>query len=306
MTTFGNSLDNQAWNSSLRRQPKPKGKQPSAAAKQRVRDAFDADKLAHLCTTWDFSDYADKVELDSHSWRSNDRFYWYKDNGSPILAVAHLDSVQSDGTATITETAAGLMVTSGCLDDRLGVYVILELLPALGIQCDILLTTDEESGQSTARSFDTDKRYNWMIEFDRGGTDVVMYQYETDELCDLVEKSTAKVGIGSYSDIADLDHLNIAGFNWGVGYQEYHSPRSHAWLEDTFKMVARFEKFHRANADTLLEYLGGGSDSMFSSWTVADCGDWIDLDDTTTYVEKDGGSVIDCNTCGTMPEVGAA
>jgi hypothetical protein len=305
MTTFGNSLDNQAWGTRL--MTKPKGKQPSAAAKQRVRDAFDADKLAHLCTTWDFSAYADKVQLDSNGWRSSgDRFYWYKDNGSPVLAVAHLDSVQSDGTATITETAGGLLVTSGALDDRLGVYTILELLPAIGIQCDILLTTDEEMGQSTGRDFDTDKQYNWMIEFDRGGTDVVMYQYETDELTDLVEKSTAKVGIGSYSDIADLDHLGVAGFNWGVGYQEYHSPRSHAWLEDTFKMVARFEKFHRANADTLLEYAPGGKDSLYADWMVADCGDWIDLGDTTTFVEKEGGTVIECNTCGSMPEAGAA
>jgi hypothetical protein len=281
-------------------------RQPSRAAKQRVRDAFDAEKLKHICVTWDFDEYGERIDLPG-----KDRFFYYKDNGSDILAIAHLDSVQDDGTATVMETAAGLFVASGTLDDRLGAYVILELLPALGIKCDILLTTDEEIGQSTAIDFTPEhKDYNWMFQFDRGGTDVVMYEYETKELVELVEASGARVGKGSFSDICMLDHLGCAGFNWGVGYQDYHSQRGHAWLEDTFRMVARFVKFYNKNADTLFPYESRytWATSTESWWSrqeliVADCGHMIDVNDEDTFIEFDGGDLIVCDSCGTMPTV---
>lgn len=227
---------------------------PNKKAMKRVRDAFDGDSLKRICESNDFSAYADKFQLAPDERTGRERFYYYQDNGSSILAVAHLDHVQADATCQVIDTAAGLLVTSGALDDRLGAYVILELLPKLGIKCDILLTTDEEIGASTASDFVSDKDYNWIIEFDRGGTDVVMYDYETNDLCDLVEASGARVGHGSFSDICLLDHLGCAAFNWGVGYQDYHGPRSHAWLEDTFRMVVRFLKFHKMNADVLLEH----------------------------------------------------
>lgn len=288
------------------------GRQPSKQAKKRVYDAFDADKLAHICTTWDFSGYADKVDL-PEGRLGRERFYYYKNNGSDILAIAHLDSVQNDGTCAVVETSAGLLACSGTLDDRLGAYVILELLPKLGITCDWLLTTDEEIGQSTAEEFETNKDYNWMFQFDRGGTDVVMYEYETNELCDLVEESGARVGQGSFSDICMLDHLGISGFNWGVGYQDYHGPRSHAWLDDTFRMVARFVKFYNANVDKYLAFtcerpsgleLIDVDDAVWwkrNELVVVDCGHAVDLDDDSTFVEQEGGSVIVCNSCGTMP-----
>ena len=45
------------------------------------------------------------------------------------------------------------MVHSGALDDRLGAYIILDLLPKLGINVDVLLTVGEEQGRSTANFF---------------------------------------------------------------------------------------------------------------------------------------------------------
>lgn len=224
----------------------------------RVREAFCAEDLIRICTQTDFSSYAPKIELepDTRSWRGRDaeRFYYYRDNGSPILAVAHLDHVQEDGTCRVINTNAGPLAVSGALDDRLGAYVILELLPRLGIKVDWLLTTNEEMGASTASDFYTEKNYNWLIEFDRGGTDVVMYDYETAELNKLVAAVGARVGDGSYSDIADLEHLGCAGFNWGVGYYDYHTQRAHAWLEDTFLMVSRFMRFYAKNAATHLKH----------------------------------------------------
>lgn len=295
---------------------KPKKyKQPSRQAKQNVRNAFDPDMLADICTTWDFSRYAKRVDL-APALNGRERFYYYQDNGSDILAIAHLDSVQSDGTCSIMDTAQGPLVVSGTLDDRLGAYVILELLPKLGIVCDLLLTTDEEMGQSTADEFFPDhKDYNWMFQFDRGGTDVVMYDYETDELCALVEESTARVGNGSFSDICMLEHLGCAGFNWGVGYTDYHGPRAHAWLDDTFRMVARFVKFYNANAHKVFAHTPrryaptSGSkvytddESFWTGLTVADCGDYVDLNDEDTFIDAHG--VFVCTSCGTMPNLAA-
>lgn len=250
-------------------------------ATPRVRNAFDPAMLADICTLDDFSRYGPKTLLDD----KGRRFYHHVDNGSNVLAVAHLDTVQRNNTCSIVDTAGGLLAVSGALDDRLGAYVILELLPALGITCDWLLTTDEEVGDSTAGEVgDLGKDYNWMIQFDRGGTDVVMYDYETDALAALVEDSGARVGIGSYSDICMLEHLGCAGLNWGVGYEDYHSPRAHAWLEDTFRMVARFLRFHEANASTLLvheprlyyddpsddlDYYGPLDDDAYDAWLEA-------------------------------------
>lgn len=296
-------------------------RQPTALEQTIVHSAFDPDVLKHICETWDFTDYATKHQLGADP----DRFYWYQDNGSDILAVAHLDTVQNDRTCQVIDTAAGPLAVSGALDDRLGAYVILELLPTLGVTCDILLTTDEECAQSTAREFAEDfqggKQYNWIIQFDRGGTDVVMYQYETPTYAELVEASGAVVGMGSYSDIAELDDLGCAAFNWGVGYQDYHSPKSHAWLSDTFRSVARFLRFHSANASRHLVHEDYHQESMDDDWlnyrdmdredldwmksvppaseVEADCGHDVDLADDKTYCEWINGDYIICADCET-------
>lgn len=240
-------------------------KQRTAAERRldKVRSAFSAEDLVRVCSQTDFRDYAPRVDLDAlppgspWGWhgRPSERFFYYRDRGAPVLAVAHLDHVQSDPTCRVVKTGDGPLALSGALDDRLGAYVILEMLPKLGVAVDWLLTTDEEMAASTAREFYVDhKQYNWIIEFDRGGTDVVSYQYDSPGLRELVKAAGARMGEGSYSDIADLDQLGCVGLNWGVGYYDYHSKRSHAWLNDTFDMVSRFLRFYAANAGTFLPY----------------------------------------------------
>jgi len=243
----------------------------------RVRAAFDPAELKRICEMpqSEFTEYARRFELEpQHTWRGElqDNFYYFLDNNASSLAVAHLDHVQKDPTCHVLDTKDGPLALAGALDDRLGAYIILEMLPKLGIPVDILLTTNEEMGESTAQDFILEyKQYNWMIEFDRGGTDVVMYDYETPELCDLVKACGAKVGVGSFSDIAYLEHLGCAGFNWGVGYYDYHSKRSHAWLNDYFSMLAKFIKFYMDNADTFLEHTPKRRSSGFSYLLVDDC-----------------------------------
>jgi hypothetical protein len=190
--------------------------------------------------------------------RAPDDYYHYRDNGSRVLAVAHLDTVvaRNRRAPRFSDTKNGPKVVSGALDDRLGAYVILGLLPKLGVNCDVLLTVGEEQACSTAEDFQPSKDYDWVIEFDRAGTDVVMYQYEDGASVRAVEASGAEVGFGSFSDIAYLEHLGVKAFNWGVGYGgNYHSVNGYAYLNDTFAMVARYLRFHEQNAGVTMPHV---------------------------------------------------
>jgi hypothetical protein len=179
--------------------------------------------------------------------------YKFIDNGANILAVAHLDIhpniAQDNFFAECDER-----VYSPALDDRLGVYILLDLLPALGINVDVLLTDDEEVGLSTAQLFDTQKQYNWMFQFDRRGTDVVMYQYHSSGLCDLLESVGFNVGVGSFSDICYLDHLGIVGFNFGTAYYKEHTLACYANLSEIETQVEKFVAFFTKFSGVLLDY----------------------------------------------------
>lgn len=186
--------------------------------------------------------------------------HWYIDNGSPILAVAHLDTVLINPAFDYREIKAmhgmkrDALVWSSQLDDRLGAYLLLDYLPALGMSFDVLLTENEEICQSTAYDFQPVKPYHWGFMFDRAGDEVVMYQYEDPQSELLLKESGAQLGIGSYSCITDLEHLGIKCFNWGCGYEGAHSPLSYTRLSVLYKQIKRFAKFYYAHKDTRLEH----------------------------------------------------
>jgi len=218
---------------------------------RRVRAAFSPDDLARICTMPEREfGTAFGMQTVTVNQPAPDNFYHFRDNGSRVLAVAHLDTVApgDQRAAHFTSSQAGPVVFSRALDDRLGAYIILSLLPSLGVTCDWLLTTGEETGQSTAAFFDPPKDYDWIIQFDRGGTDVVMYQYDDSGTRQAVRAAGARVGEGIFSDICYLEHLGVKGFNWGTGYQDYHSERSHAFLNDTFNMTGQYLRFHELHA----------------------------------------------------------
>lgn len=226
----------------------------------RVRRAFDRPALKRVCEMHelDFPTHYPDLKIEIVEERKHNNFYYFADHGSDILFVAHLDTVvaHEQRLADFAETKAGPVIHCGSLDDRLGAYIGLELLPALGLTFDWLLTVGEESGQSTAEFFDPKgKEYKWVIEFDRKGTDVVMYQYDDTDTRKLVRECGAKTGHGSFSDIAELEHLGVKCFNWGAGYDgNYHSVKGYAYLEDTYLMVGNFIKFWWANKDTRLPH----------------------------------------------------
>lgn len=264
-----------------------------------IEAAFDRDELKRICEMHEYNFAAEfgmtYVPVQQHA---PDDFYLFRDNGADILAVAHLDTVglHFERTCNFLDTAGGPVVYSRALDDRLGAYVILDLLPKLGVEVDLLLTVGEENGRSTAAFFDPsehhDRQYNWMIEFDRGGTDVVMYQYDDAETDKLVRATGARTEMGIFSDICYLEHLGIKGFNWGVGYRDYHGPRAHAYLDDTFKMVGHFLDFHATNAEVHLPHEPELND-RWGSLGALDSGHEHDA-----YVMKDGSEwIAACDTC---------
>lgn len=181
---------------------------------------------------------------------TSDGSYFFDDRNTKILGIAHLDTVLEPSPLQ----KSGSLVSHPCLDDRLGVYLLLEILPKLGIEFDLLLTEGEEKGKSTAAHFKTDKKYNWMFSFDRAGTDVVMYQYQEPILERMVEYHGMKVGRGSFSDISFLEHLGCKGLNIGTGYYHNHSPQAFADLNHTMKMVRKFVAFYNACKDTELAH----------------------------------------------------
>jgi hypothetical protein len=274
---------------------------------RQARFAYNQGELARICTLPEasfgtaFGMQTTYVEQRSR-WAPKDAqpdYYHFRDNGSRVLAVAHLDTVVTDDRRTphFRMTQMGPVVTGGSLDDRLGAYVILRMLPRLGITCDWLLSVGEESCESTAAYFTPGKDYDWIIEFDRMGTDVVMYQYENEASRRAVRASGATVGKGSFSDIAVLDHLGVKGFNWGVGYRgNYHSPQGYAYLNDTLAMVGRFQRFHAQNADVTMPHEPEWRIPGYHRFGSADQ-DECEVCRTQAAVDPDSNSCTVCGCC---------
>jgi len=169
--------------------------------------------------------------------------YAFKDNGSNVLAVAHCDTIQSDGGVYPVKLSAETLVFCQKCDDRLGVYTILDLLPTLGVECDILLTMNEERGASTARLFKSDKKYDWIVEFDRNGTDAVTYDYGDKEWHDTLEPYF-NVSRGSFSDISEMQGLQCKALNVGIGYHDEHSKRAFFVAEEYMTQISHFVAFY--------------------------------------------------------------
>lgn len=167
--------------------------------------------------------------------------YVFKDNGSKVLAVAHLDTVKHTRHFRYREKEKKIFC--GQLDDRAGAWVILDRLPKMGINVDVLLTEGEETGQTTAAHFKTDKKYNFIFSFDRRGDDVVGYSYEDEVWREIVKSVGFRPSGGSFSDISRMTGLGCKGFNFGVGYMNEHRDNHFIDLGLLEGQLRRFQKF---------------------------------------------------------------
>ena len=167
-----------------------------------------------------------------------------------VLAIAHIDTVLAEHW----HKDAGSVFYSPALDDRIGLYTFMWEFD--GVVFDLLLTDDEEIGRSTAQWFEAQRGYNWMVQFDRRGTDVVMYQYDTAANRERLARAGAVVGLGTFSDIAYLDGLGVAGFNWGTGYHQEHTRECHVVVTEYEWTLGWFREFYRLYGQERIEHNG--------------------------------------------------
>ena len=100
---------------------------------------IDYELMKNICLTniESFSIFGDVLD-------TPDGILIYKQNkGAKILGVAHLDTVLTSNHFKVKKN--GRRVYNMQLDDRLGVYTMLDLLPQMGIEFDLLLTEGEET-----------------------------------------------------------------------------------------------------------------------------------------------------------------
>jgi len=197
-----------------------------------------------------FEQFGTLVESD------NGQRYIFIDNGADILAVAHLDTV-NEGTHFKPVEGLGehrLTIFSNRCDDRLGAYILFDVLPQFGLNYDILLCDDEEIGKSTAKQFKTEKKYNWIFEIDRRMDDCVTYGYSSVKWDDHLNKYFT-IGRGSVSDISYLEDLGCKAFNLGAGYENEHDETFACFHPDiTASQVGKLIQFYYENRFTFFPH----------------------------------------------------
>lgn len=196
--------------------------------------------------------------------------FFFKNNGSNVLFVGHLDTVQPPRHFKSVKLSHDRLIFSPVHDSRTGVFAGVHLLPKMGIKCDILLTTGEEQGASTAAYFPPraflNKQYDFMFSMDRGGTDCVLYQYEQRDAAYLIQtlgRHGWNVSLGSYSDIRELEHLRCKGVNFGCGWDKSkcHSLNSFLSENDFISCVRNVATFLISTAGITMPHL-----PMVNTW----------------------------------------
>ena len=196
----------------------------------------------------------------------------YKNIGAKILLVAHVDTVFPDRAdfTSYNPTGEKLMLSPN-LDDRLGVYTLIDILPKLGVKFDMLLTNHEETAYSTANEFNAmygdSKRYNWIASFDRHGINPVLYQFDTPELRGILRSVNIVPDYGSFSDIVELTAFKVAAINFGIGYHNEHTALCYAPVRDYITCVNRFIQFYNRYKDTKIKHVAKPKINRVTKWS---------------------------------------
>lgn len=199
------------------------------------------------------------------------------DNKPRVLAVGHLDCYSG------AYFDLGTSIFAPMLDDRLGVWSICRKLPTLvgGRHYDILLTTGEESGKSTASEFaDQTDAYNWIFELDRHGCDAVHYGFTDLEWIDALEHDGWDMNAGSFSDISEFEDGVVCAVNFGVGYQNEHTVECHVKVGQLANQLSRVASFYRMYKDRKFVHNPsppkGKSSKYDARWYLEHDYDWDD------------------------------
>lgn len=198
------------------------------------------------------------------------------DRKSDILFVAHIDTVQKPKFIKKTKNR----IYAAGLDDRLGCLIAHELSTEL--KTDLLICDLEESAKSTGQ-YHKLKEYNWIVEFDRAGNDVVTYDLDNIDFRQALSEYW-EIGFGAFSDVCQLK-TQACCVNVGIGYQHAHSKDSYVGLKTMRKQIAKFKQFFNEYKDTKFEQ------DLFVEFDEFNC----------DYSYK--SSIGECEICGIMADV---
>ena len=183
--------------------------------------------------------------------------FLYAEGSTPLLLVAHLDTVHRALPETICYSADGTVMMSpqgigG--DDRAGVYMILRLIQR--VHCHVLFCEDEETGGHGARAFTKSgikPDVNYIVELDRtGSNDAVFYQCRNRQFERHINSFGFQTAFGSFSDISILaPHLNLAAVNLSTGYYHAHQPGEYVRLDKVEELIGRVEKLLQTKTERL-------------------------------------------------------
>ena len=183
--------------------------------------------------------------------------FLYAEGSTPVLLVAHLDTVHRALPETICYSADGTVMMSpqgigG--DDRAGVYMILRLIQSC--HCHVLFCEDEETGGHGARAFTKSgikPDVNYIVELDRmGSNDAVFYQCRNRQFERHINSFGFQTAFGSFSDISILaPHLNLAAVNLSTGYYHAHQPGEYVRLDKVEELIGRVEKLLQTKTERL-------------------------------------------------------
>ena len=181
--------------------------------------------------------------------------FLYAEGSTPVLLVAHLDTVHRTQPETICYSADGTVMMSpqgigG--DDRAGVYMILRLIQS--VHCHVLFCEDEETGGHGAHAFvksGIKPDVNYIVELDRtGSNDAVFYQCRNRQFEQYINSFGFQTAFGSFSDISILaPHLNLAAVNLSTGYYHAHQPGEYVRLDKVEELIDHVEKLLQTEAE---------------------------------------------------------
>lgn len=223
--------------------------------------------------------YMNKFFLDNHYAVVNENGFLYaipEDNRVSVLLVAHMDTVHKEQCKEIKDENGKLSSPQGIGgDDRCGVYMIMNIVKEL--RCPVLLTEDEEKGGIGANKFVgatydcTDengkkikKKYineldvNYMIEFDRrGSNDAVYYSCDNKDFKKFVEENSGmKENFGSYSDISTIMPASkIAGVNFSCGYYNPHQTNEYVMFDEMTDVIEAAKILIKEPCEKPFEYV---------------------------------------------------
>lgn len=188
----------------------------------------------------------------------NEDGFLYAKGTVPVLLVAHMDTVHREQCKVIINENGKMSSPQGIGgDDRCGVFMIMNIVKDLN--CSVLLCEDEEKGGIGAHKFvkakmkhknekgePTETAYidqldvNFMIEFDRkGSNDAVFYSCGNQDFIDYVEDLTGfKFAIGSFSDISVLmPAAKLSAVNLSCGYYNAHTVSEYVLYDEMMDTI---------------------------------------------------------------------